>query len=281
MWKTWINAGFKVLSDITSTNNIDSFNILKEHFKLQDSEKFKYMQLKSWIKGNCDIENDVPDKLKSLLEHRKKKNKFVSSVYTLLITANNNCNLLDKIYDSWNKDLDNLDSKIKWKECLKLTYIATTNENLRMIQYKLMTRMYYSRDRIHKFDPSSSPLCLKCCKSDSLIHAFWYCDNVLKTWLDIEKWLSSVCKQRFTFTPEACIFQKVDKIKYPRGWQIIFSSLIYKKLLLQNWKNKNVPGIDKWKSLMKYYLNIEKTISADNNKQKQFDDVWTQIFEAL
>ena len=65
------------------------------------------------------------------------------------------------------------------------------------------------------------------------------------------------------------------------GWQLIFSSLVYKKLLLQNWKNNEAPSVDKWKIIMKYYLSIEKTLSEDKNKQMQFDSVWRHIFEAL
>jgi len=65
-----------------------------------------------------------------------------------------NCNQLSKIYEAWNSDIKDFNAKTKWKECLKLTYKATTNENLRLIQCKLMTRIYYSRDKIHKFDAS-------------------------------------------------------------------------------------------------------------------------------
>ena len=36
-----------------------------------------------------------------------------------------------------------------------------------------------NRDKIHKFDNSSSDKCLKCgTQSDSLIHAFWYCEKL-------------------------------------------------------------------------------------------------------
>ena len=81
------------------------------------------------------------------------------------------------------------------------------------------------------------------------------------------------------FSPEICIFQKVGKQKYPRGWQILYSSLVYKKLILQNWKNKEAPSFEKWKSLMKFYLSIEESIARDSNKKKQFSTVWGPILE--
>ena len=36
-----------------------------------------------------------------------------------------------------------------------------------------------------------------------------------------------------------------------------------------------------WKELMKYYLTIENTLSEDNNKKKQLNEVWKHIYEAL
>ena len=110
------------------------------------------------------------------------------------------------------------------------------------------------------------PTCLKCGSSDYLTHSFWYCEKVKKTWLDIERWLSNICKQKFVFTPEACLLQNVTKMKYPMGWQLIFSSLVYKKLLLQNWKNTDTPGLEKWKNVMKYYLNISGQKSVSGQK---------------
>lgn len=162
-----LNGSIETLSDIISSNNISLFDTLKDKFK--DSEVFKYMLLKNWVKENCDILNDVPGKIKTLLEQSKEKKKCKSVMYDYLNNVVINCNLLSKIYEGWDRDIKDFNAKTKWKECLNLTDKATTNKNLRLIQYKLMTRIYYSRDKIHKFDASSPPICLKCGSSDSLI----------------------------------------------------------------------------------------------------------------
>lgn len=68
-----LNGSIETLSDIISSNNISLFDTLKDKFK--DSEVFKYMLLKNWVKENCDILNDVPGKIKTLLEQSKEKKK--------------------------------------------------------------------------------------------------------------------------------------------------------------------------------------------------------------
>jgi len=62
-------------------------------------------------------------------------------MYKYLNNAINNCNLLSNIYEGWDREIKDFNAKTKCKECLNLTYKATTNGNLRLIQYKLMTRI--------------------------------------------------------------------------------------------------------------------------------------------
>lgn len=141
-----------------------------------------------------------------------------------------------------------------------------------------MTRIYYTRDKIHLFDSKYSDKCLKCStERDSLIQTFWYCRKIQEVWDKIEKWMSKICNRALVFTPDICIFQDTENMRCP----IIFSSLVYKKLILHNWKKTEAPSLENWKNLMKYYLKIERTMSEDSNKEKQFDNVWTTLYEAL
>ena len=170
----------------------------------------------------------------------------------------------------------------RWKDAMNLTYKVTTNENLRLIQYKLMTRIYYTRDRLKKNDNKTSDLCIKCkLQPDSLLHSFWECPKIRNEWRKIEEWMSDICKRKMDFSSGKCIFQHMENVRYPMGWQIMFSSLIFKKLILKNWKNENAPSVDCWKNSMKYYLNLERSLSVDRNKEGQFSVVWNAIFEAL
>lgn len=78
-----------------------------------------------------------------------------------------------------------------------------------------------------------------------------------------------------------CLFQNVEKIRDPTGWKILVSSFIYEKLILQNWKSKEAPTLQKWKKLMKYHWSIERIMSEDSNKEKLFNRIWSSIYEAL
>ena len=253
-WETWTNSGIQKFSDIIHNNCLLSFQDLKDKYQLNNRDIFKYLQLKNWVMENLDLGEKVPTKLCNIIKKSDKKKPLIGAVYNILSNAENSDELLQNIYNKWNEDLETDDSKDKWKGCLQYTYNITTNENLRLIQYKVMTRMYYTRDKINKFDPTSSDRCLKChTQRDSLIHSFWYCKKVRTTWTKIERFLNIQCGYAVVFTPTVCIFQNIDVIRYKNYKQILFSCLVYKKLLLQNWKNAEAPSIQDWKSLMKYY----------------------------
>ena len=144
------------------------------------------------------------------------KRKLIGKVYNSLIEAQREEYSLQKIYEGWNKDLNITDTNIIWKESLNLTNNITTNENLH-IQYKLMTTIYYTKSKIHKFDSSSSALCVKCCtQEDTIIHAFWECDKVKRIWMEIQNWMANTCGTDFKLALQ-CIFQKIDHLKCPIG----------------------------------------------------------------
>ena len=281
-WEQWKTAGIQTLEDMTNHDLICTYKDLKEKYKIEDTEIFRYLQLTNWMRNNIDCGYGGPTEIGKILKRKDdKKIGLTGRIYNILMTADSSDTLLQNIYNKWTIDL-NIDAGIRWKECLHLTNKITTNENLRLIQYKLMTRIYYSRDKINKFDSTSSNKCLKCkTESDSLIHAFWYCEKIRESWKEIEEWLSTICKSRIAFTPQTCLFQNTINLKYPTGWQITFSSLIYKKLILQNWKNEDAPSVDRWKRRMKYYLNLERNMSENSSKKRQFEQVWEKIFEAL
>ena len=115
----------------------------------------------------------------------------------------NRVTLLENLYNKWTKD-QGVDVKEKWKECLSLTYNLTTNENLCLIQFKVMTRVYYTRDKICKFDNTSSDECLKCnLYGDSLITPLGTA-KVLRRFGRAERRLCKYTHRKMIFSPRKC-----------------------------------------------------------------------------
>ncbi len=91
---------------------------------------------------------------------------------------------------------------------------------------------------------------------------------MLSTWFDIKQQLSETYGVTFNFNPLNCIFRNVlqDTVRYPRSWDILFSTIILKKLILKYWKSKHPPTLLQWKKEMYHYLIMEKITASEKNK---------------
>ena len=169
-WETWIKSGIQRLSDVIKHNTVVPFSELKNKYNLKDTELFRYTQLKNWIIRNFDSGKNTRPEISNIFKTVK-----------------------------WTEDLA-AEVKEKWKECLSLTYKLTTNENLHLIQFRVMTRVYHTRNNICKFDNTASDKCLKCKRySDSLMHALWYCKSIKKILESIESWLCKSTNKTMVF----------------------------------------------------------------------------------
>lgn len=117
-----------------------------------------------------------------------------------------------------------------------------------------------TRQTDDKIDSSSSNLCVKCGFHDFPMHSFWY------MWSEIQDWISTVLlvKQNFYFQcwKNKISYGMADCVFLPHYWEAHFET----------------PALQTWKDLMNYYLTIEKTMSEDNNKTKQFNETWNNIY---
>src|SRR4029434_983913 len=65
---------------------------------------------------------------------------------------------------------------------------------------------YYCRTKIHKFDPSTSPLCNRCKISEgTLAHTLWSCTKLSSYWFDIFQCFSKAFKKNLKPDPLVAI----------------------------------------------------------------------------
>ena len=74
-WEVWKLAGIHTLGDIVDHHSMLSYKDLKEKFKIPDTEFFRFLQIKNWIKKNLDLTFGAPSVLGKVLEKKGKKQK--------------------------------------------------------------------------------------------------------------------------------------------------------------------------------------------------------------
>lgn len=64
---------------------------------------------------------------------------------------------------------------------------------VKAMQLKLLHRAHISPSRRHKFKNDCSPVCLKCkTEEGNLAHCFWFCREIQKCWIIVEKELNII-----------------------------------------------------------------------------------------
>lgn len=83
----------------------------------------------------------------------------ISQIYQSLVT--NSPTTLEKLSESWEKDLGALESD-DWTEALYSPREAAIVVRLRLIQFNYLHRVYHTRVRLWRAKMKASPLCLRC-----------------------------------------------------------------------------------------------------------------------
>ena len=110
------------------------------------------MQLRDFITHNFNINSlGQKSRVDDIIFNTETDKKMIGKIYNGLLKNQTAEHLLEKKIELWNRDLGRTDIGQKWKECWNITNEITANENLRLIQYKIMYRIYHTRDKIHKY----------------------------------------------------------------------------------------------------------------------------------
>lgn len=180
-WSTWRERGIETVENLMNGNKFISWTDFKSRYDQSNGEFFRYMQLRSLFQS-FDLEfSGQHSELEKLIFNSETCHRLTGKVYKILQKSY----LVDILLKSrtclWNQDLGREDINSKWEQCWNITRDITVNENLRLIQYKIMYRIYCTRDKMHKYDGKVSNNCLECGTPDSPVHAFWECYKVQKT----------------------------------------------------------------------------------------------------
>ncbi len=68
-------------------------------------------------------------------------------------------------------------------------HLNLINARLQLIQFKVMHRLHYSKEKINKIYPNVSDICDRCNLSKGTLgHTFWFCPKIVPFWQDIFTW---------------------------------------------------------------------------------------------
>lgn len=189
------------------------------------------------------------------------------------------------IKTKWEEEMGTVIPDPLWEKSLELTHRCSNNARHCLIQFKILHRLHYSKERLHKIYPEISPLCDRCLVAeDTLLHSFILCPKVKIFWFNIFSLISKILQIQLEPNPHTIILGISDDIKRLNNYQqclLSYSLITAKKLLLMHWKNKETPTTKIWLSDLTNTLYLERIKYIIMDKLPHFEKVWSPLIHYL
>uniref|UniRef100_H3AM40 Reverse transcriptase zinc-binding domain-containing protein n=1 Tax=Latimeria chalumnae TaxID=7897 RepID=H3AM40_LATCH len=250
------------------------FSVLRQDFGLPQSEFLYYLQLKSCLKK---VPNLTPGPLQTSLivelfqRVRNKKGK-VSQIYAMLLNKASPDRTPSKL--QWEKNLGHSISEKGWEEALSSLITAGMDLWLRLIQYKIVNRLYWLLSRLAKLGLRDSDLCWRCSKaSGSLSHMLWSCEMIRPFWDAVIDRIRNCLGYPLPTDPINCILGIDLHHGNTSKMAVRFVKLALttaKCLVMKYWRQEISPTFKEWGLLMTDTASQEHVIMKVGGKLEQF-----------
>lgn len=283
-FNVWRDFGICTLNDLYSNDIFMTFQQVQERFGLPNSNFFRYLQIRNYVQSHLSqFQIAKPDVLDKCLSESSRYQNNISVIYNSLQEVSNPSTA--HIKGEWEKELGSpIDDKI-WQQALSNIKDTSINARHYLIQYKIVHRLHYSREKIHKIYPESSPLCEKCMiNRGTLLHSYALCPKLQRFWSDIFTCMGSVLKKKITQNLILIVFgftQNMDITGYAERCFISYGLITAKKLILQFWKGKDIPSLNMWLTELVNTLHLEKIRYAVHDKMTEFEKIWQPLITFL
>lgn len=274
-FQQWTSKNIKSLFDLFSNNILMSFEQLCNTYSLTKQDFFRFLQVRHYIIHNTTLINHPELSDIEIMLFQQQNKMSLSSFYKVLVRLST-CDT-QRVRSLWEKELSVTLDKETWDSVWSNTKNISICTRTRAIQVKIIHRLHISPHRRHLFDPSLSPLCLKCkTVVGTLTHCFWSCYKLQRYWSDIVCELTSVFSMNIELDPVYLILGIPSKhIKTVAGKRL-FNILTFaaRKNILLHWVSDKSPSVNGWRKIISELIPLEYLTSIIHTNMDQFYTVW-------
>lgn len=205
--------------------------------------------------------------------------KKFSQIYRSLVT--HSASSLEKLRTQWVEDVGPLDED-DWREALAAPRSAAISMRLRLIQFKFLHRVYFTRARLWRAGLIASPECLRCGEDvGTLLHTVWQCPPLCRFWGRVLSCLSEVLGWELPTSPRFALLHVMEGV----GGNIYKRHLLWLGLVLAKrdialvWKASQAPPLSKWKAGLDFCMGLEKPIFEARGCPNKHYKIWQRWAE--
>lgn len=204
----------------------------------------------------------------------------VAAYYRMLLTASDPIGVSLKIY--WDNDLNITLTEEEWSMILKNVKKLSRELRTRLVQFKILQRVYWTPYRLHRVGLSDGPACWKCQEDvGTLVHVLWECPKIQEFWSSIHKVIEKIVGQTIPFCSRLYILGDPSMLRHlpsPLAQWTQTTIMMGRKLLVREWRGPSVPSFALWHSSLAQLAALERLSYRLLNRVDDFNNKWSRYF---
>jgi hypothetical protein len=280
-WNAWHNKGINIIHDILNTKgefllpnkleekfnikcNIMTYNTLKDAIPYEWRKLLKTMKIPlNTMNFDEQIHININKKTKII---NKVSNK---DIYWILVK---NIQVKPIIIEKYKHELGI--EETRWKTIFTIPRVLKDTK-IRAFQYKLLFKLTPCNYYLKKMGKNDTDICNWCKEVDDTVHYFAECQKLTIFWSNFAKWFANATDTILTLTLEDII---VGVTKHDKDSDCLNACILLAKWhIYKNKLNQSETFFYRFLCEIKYYIIVEKTIAAKNNRLAQFKEMWQKI----
>lgn len=275
-FKQWDLIGISQVGDLWKKGKILTFAQLQATYKLSQTEHYRYIQIKHALNATIPTGSSIPEA--SPLEDRLLTDhlhtKAISHAYKKII--NNMPDPLTTLRERWVADIKELDDS-DWQDAIASPKDIAIPSPLKLIQLKVLHRIYYTRTLLHKMGRIDTLLCARQCgKEGSFYHTLWDCPIIAQYWTAVMNIISQVTSVTIRPDVKLCIlniWQTTDLTQAMQDWATLGMTLA-KRNIAKKWGVFQPPTQQQWCNDLDNAMMSEKSVYIHRGCPKKWSKIW-------
>lgn len=207
-FEKWIELGINRVKHLFREGKLMGFMELQEKYNLENSEIFKYIQLKHFVQTLSFTSNEIQG-----TSFERAVVSLISNKGTISRLYGEYLNITEiqkqKYQLDWEKDLGKELTEEEWSGIWMNTTKSSINVALTETSLKLLHRAYLTPDRVAHFKPNCSSMCFRGCQvKGTMLHIWWQCPVVNKIWNRISKLISNIMSKNIEIDSWTALLNK-------------------------------------------------------------------------
>lgn len=205
----WVIKGIHSIQILYIQGIFASFDQLREKYAIANSEFFKYLQIRSFIKTSFPAFPSQPpnSEMDTILLKDPHKKGSISRICELLLSKEH-MPTLNGIKEAWQQDIGLNITASQWTKALNNVHSSSICARHGLLQFKILHRLHFSKVRLSKMFPGINSACDRCGQDQAMLaHTFWSCPNIVPYWIKIFDIMSDVCQVQLCLDPVLVLFE--------------------------------------------------------------------------